>query len=54
MDDSLEKNNGLKDSGEVPVDFELVIQGDNGNQTNKESTVDNSINVQGIVYHIFS
>lgn len=49
MDDSLEKNNGLKDSGEVPVDFELVIQGDNGNQTNKESTVDNSINVQGSV-----
>lgn len=49
MEDSLEKNNGLSDSGEVPVDFEVEIQGENGNQTYKETDV-NSINVEGIVF----
>ncbi|OIT39796.1 PREDICTED: sterol 3-beta-glucosyltransferase UGT80A2-like [Nicotiana attenuata] len=53
MADSLEKNNnGLDrrlspsaDSGEVPVDFEVeIVQGDNGNETHKETDV-NSINI---------
>ncbi|XP_055834608.1 sterol 3-beta-glucosyltransferase UGT80A2-like isoform X2 [Solanum dulcamara] len=48
MEDLLEKNNGLSDSGEVPVDFEVEIQGENGNQTHKETDV-NSINVEGSV-----
>ncbi|XP_049391975.1 sterol 3-beta-glucosyltransferase UGT80A2-like [Solanum stenotomum] len=50
MEDSLEKNNGLRDSGEVPVDIEIEIQGEtNGNQTNKESIDANCINVEGSV-----
>ncbi|XP_016501973.1 sterol 3-beta-glucosyltransferase UGT80A2 isoform X1 [Nicotiana tabacum] len=53
MADSLEKNNnGLDrrlspsaDSGEVPVDFEVeIVQGDNGDETHKETDV-NSMNI---------
>ncbi|PHT32036.1 hypothetical protein CQW23_28373 [Capsicum baccatum] len=44
MEGSLEKNNGLSNSGEVPVDFEVEIEGKNGNQTDTE-TDDNSITV---------
>ncbi|KAK4721744.1 hypothetical protein R3W88_011977 [Solanum pinnatisectum] len=50
MENWLEKNNGLRDSGEVPVDFEIEIQDEiNGNQTNKESIDANCINVEGSV-----
>lgn len=42
----MEKNNGLSNSGEVPVDFEVEIEGENGNQTDTE-TDDNSITVEG-------
>ncbi|KAF3675883.1 Sterol 3-beta-glucosyltransferase UGT80A2, partial [Capsicum annuum] len=48
MEGSLEKNNGLSNSGEVPVDFEVEIEGENGNQTDTE-TDDNSITVEGSV-----
>ncbi|KAM3359685.1 sterol 3-beta-glucosyltransferase UGT80A2 [Capsicum galapagoense] len=48
MEGSLEKNNGLSNSGEIPVDFEVEIEGENGNQTDTE-TDDNSITVEGSV-----
>lgn len=50
MEDSSGKNNGLSDSGDVPVDVEVEIQGENGNLTQKENNVVHSINVEGIVF----
>lgn len=66
MADSLEKNNnGLDrqlspsgDSGEVPVDFEVeIVQGDNGDETHKETDVNSMNIVEGticfLLWHCF-